>query len=312
MSTNGEWNRDMLVCSLLKLCNQVVQIPTAAFLSPECETVSVLNGKGSAAFSNVNWIQSVSNVDKQPYSSEAGSQSSIGTDEETDESKLQGIGLAGGEQSRCLNHGTSKHIRTLADTVVRHRPTMCSLLHALTACSSNMMAHLLSSHGHGLSVQDKLALGDPISVGDCIFHILSTLNKRLVNMNVLVNVLHMFLSGQLHTPTCTFNSLTHFSEPLLWYIMTVLDCEQMLRTFVSLGGAKTLCRNLVESNQQTVSIRPGIVSAVMQCLNGKSSAGPSQNKRSSGSSELETNVDGLYNFAPLGMCFICSILQCIF
>ena len=86
--------------------------------------------------------------------------------------------------------------------------------------------------------------------------------------------------------------MMQLSEPLLWYILRVLDNETSLAVFTSMGGVKVLCENLVKSsktNNGGSCASPGVIALVMQHLSNTPNLAST-----SGSST------GLVNFAPLG------------
>lgn len=86
--------------------------------------------------------------------------------------------------------------------------------------------------------------------------------------------------------------MMQLSEPLLWYILRVLDNETSLAIFTSMGGVKVLCENLVKSskaNNEGGYASPGVIALVMQHLSNTPNF-----VSTSGSSS------GLVNFAPLG------------
>ena len=96
------------------------------------------------------------------------------------------------------------------------------------------------------------------------------------------------------------------SEPLLWFILRVLDNETSLSVFTSMGGVKVLCENLVKSSKNysgNGSNSPGVIALVMQHLSNASSLTPVVSSSSSSkksANALESFEDGLLNFAPLG------------
>jgi baculoviral IAP repeat-containing protein 6 len=96
------------------------------------------------------------------------------------------------------------------------------------------------------------------------------------------------------------------SEPLLWFILRVLDNETSLSVFTTMGGVKVLCENLVKSSKNyngNSSNSPGVIALVMQHLSNATSLTPVVSSSSSGkksTSTLESFEDGLLNFAPLG------------
>lgn len=93
------------------------------------------------------------------------------------------------------------------------------------------------------------------------------------------------------------------SEPLLWYILRVLDNEVSLAIFTAMGGVKVLCENLVKSSKtgSANSASPGVIALVMEHLSNAPSAVPVASSSSKTSlNTLETYEEGLLNFAPLG------------
>lgn len=95
------------------------------------------------------------------------------------------------------------------------------------------------------------------------------------------------------------------SEPLLWYILRVLDNVSSLSIFTTMGGVKVLCQNLVKlsnSGAASATVSPGVIALVMEHLSNAPNVMPvttsSSNKKAV--SSLEAHDDGLLNFAPLG------------
>lgn len=94
------------------------------------------------------------------------------------------------------------------------------------------------------------------------------------------------------------------SEPLLWYILRVLDNEVSLAMFTAMGGVKVLCENLVKSSNSgnTNSASPDVIALVMEHLSNVPNVLPVASSSSKKSmNTLETYEDGLLNFAPLGI-----------
>lgn len=98
------------------------------------------------------------------------------------------------------------------------------------------------------------------------------------------------------------------SEPLLWYILRVLDNVSSLSIFTEMGGVKVVCQNLVKSSNSgaaSASASGGVIALVMEHLSNAPNvmpitAGSSSNSSKKAVSSLESNSDGLLNFAPLG------------
>lgn len=94
------------------------------------------------------------------------------------------------------------------------------------------------------------------------------------------------------------------SEPLLWYILRVLDNEVSLAMFTAMDGVKVLCENLVKSSNSgnTNSASPDVIALVMEHLSNVPTVLPAASSSSKKSmNTLETYEDGLLNFAPLGV-----------
>lgn len=94
------------------------------------------------------------------------------------------------------------------------------------------------------------------------------------------------------------------SEPLLWYILRVLDNASSLSIFTAMGGVKVLCENLVKSSNSGTagaSTSSGVIALVMEHLsNAPNVMQMMASSSKKGVSSLETHDDGLLNFAPLG------------
>lgn len=102
------------------------------------------------------------------------------------------------------------------------------------------------------------------------------------------------------------------SEPLLWYILKVLDNASSLSIFTEMGGVKVVCQNLVKSSNSgaaSASASGGVIALVMEHLSNapnvmpitvSSSSSSSSSSSKKAVSSLESNSDGLLNFAPLG------------
>lgn len=95
------------------------------------------------------------------------------------------------------------------------------------------------------------------------------------------------------------------SEPLIWYILRVLDNVSFLSAFTSMGGVRVICQNLVKSsaNSSNNSNCSGVIALVMEHLSNAPSLTPINTTTSTSKkiiNSLESNKDGLLNFAPLG------------
>ena len=114
-------------------------------------------------------------------------------------------------------------------------------MQALSFCSSNKMALILgsapttttlSSSTSG-NANDNFNMANPLSVGDGIYQILCTLLLRATNPNAVTESLFKYLSGDY--PQLDSGALCRLSEPLLKFLLRVLDSPAAIRHFVELG-----------------------------------------------------------------------------
>ncbi|XP_017761383.1 PREDICTED: baculoviral IAP repeat-containing protein 6 [Eufriesea mexicana] len=218
---------------------------------------------------------------------------------QTDESKV-----AEQQSSSRLQQCTSSkpRVRCVADTVLQHEPTMMRLLGALGhSTGSSLVVFLAESAGAGTATE----FDDSASVLDATFQLLTTLTKKASNRTLVLNPLYQYLSsfcGQREVNRQL--GVMQLSEPLLWYILRVLDNEVSLAMFTAMDGVKILCENLVKSSNSgnVNSTSPGVIALVMEHLSNVPnvlSVASSSSKKSMNT--LETYEDGLLNFAPLGI-----------
>lgn len=192
---------------------------------------------------------------------------------------------------------TSNRVPCLADTVLQHHPSIMVLCHALATCSGSSLAMLV-----GCAQQIGLTdIGEPITVGDAVFQLLSIMIQKSSKPALILEPLILFL-----------RSTQQLSEPLLWYLLQVLNNEEILKQFVNLGGVRVLAESMVQSGKTLSPVHHGTVSLVMHHMaatvnvptsSNKSDAtvtyaGPSVNKKIQQAS-ME-NAEALVNFAPMG------------
>ncbi|XP_016428418.1 baculoviral IAP repeat-containing protein 6-like [Sinocyclocheilus rhinocerous] len=90
------------------------------------------------------------------------------------------------------------------------------------------------------------------------------------------------------------------SEPLLWFILRVLDTSEALKAFHDMGGVQLICNNMVTSTRAIVNTARSMVSTIMKFLDsGPGKAADGSLKARVLTSEPD-NAEGLHNFAPLG------------
>ncbi|XP_032684948.1 baculoviral IAP repeat-containing protein 6 isoform X6 [Odontomachus brunneus] len=222
---------------------------------------------------------------------------------QTDESKVA-------EQQtsfRLQQPTTSKScVPCLADTVLQHEPTMMRLLSTLGHITGSSLAMLLGGSSSTVSTTE---LRDPASIPDAIFLLLTILTKKASNPTLVLKPFYHYLSSSCgETELDRQLGVMQLSEPLLWYILRVLDNVSSLSIFTEMGGVKVVCQNLVKSSNSgaaSASASGGVIALVMEHLSNAPNVMPITTSSSSSSSKkavssLESNSDGLLNFAPLG------------
>ncbi|XP_015597939.1 baculoviral IAP repeat-containing protein 6 isoform X3 [Cephus cinctus] len=267
---------DTLVVALIKLVCRLVQTPLPNARPTQRDGASDME---------------VSEANQRPGTSTGADEQAKVNISQTDESKV-----AEQQTSMRLQQSTTTKLRVpcVADTVLQHEPTMMRLLEALGHSTGSSLAMLL---GEGTGTGTATELGDPASIPDATFQLLTTLTKKASNHRLVLNPLYRYLTS------CQVDGM-QLSEPLVWYILKVLDNEASLAVFTAMGGVKVLCENLVKSSSNgngTCSVAPGVIALVMQHLSNSPSlatATTSSSKKSSNT--LEPYEDGLVNFAPLG------------
>uniref|UniRef100_A0A8C8C405 Dual E2 ubiquitin-conjugating enzyme/E3 ubiquitin-protein ligase BIRC6 n=1 Tax=Oncorhynchus tshawytscha TaxID=74940 RepID=A0A8C8C405_ONCTS len=260
----GETTRDQLMFDLLKLVNALVQLP----LSGDREFSGRLPPVGSGA-----------------------SDSSASDEEKVCGSKE---GAAGGATP---NQGPAAGV---ADLVLANQQIMSQILSALGQCNSSAMAMIIGASGLHLTKHENFHGGlDAISVGDGLFTILTSLSKRATSVQVMLQPILTYMAcgymgRQGSLSTC------QLSEPLLWFILRVLDTSEALKAFHDMGGVQLICNNMVTSTRAIVNTARSMVSTIMKFLDtGPGKAADGSLKARVLASEPD-NAEGLHNFAPLG------------
>ncbi|XP_023289754.1 baculoviral IAP repeat-containing protein 6 isoform X3 [Orussus abietinus] len=277
----ASWNT--LVVALIKLVCRLVQTPLPNSRCSQSEGATEMEIGDEAL---------------RPGASSNGCQTSIDTSQ-TDECKVA-------EQQTCLRPQQTglnvPHVPCVADTVLQHEPTMMRLLAALGHSSGSSLAMLL---GEGPGTGAATELGDPASVPDATFQLLSTLAQKASSPMLVLNPLYRYLASTRGLDGSSRRvNVMQLSEPLLWYILKVLDNEASLAVFTAMGGVRVLCENLVRSNSSgcgTGPVTAGVIALVMQHLSNVPTATPVVSASSKKTTNnLESYEDGLMNFAPLG------------
>ena len=270
----GDANRDMLMCHLLKLVNMLIQIPLAgrsngASSSSQQRAPSTVSSyvdlsgdmPGLEHLGEDSPMTDANKINQSLASSSRVTTPGAGpetptpgrSDEsgETDEQKSETAAAAAAGSSGSGTTGQLKKVRscshfadvlhpdadrkeaTLSDVVLSHPQIMRHLLQALSCCNSNTMAMILGSSGLQGNIQEAFAGIDPLSVGDGIFQILCTLNKKASDVGLVLKPLLDYLGSGFHGSRQA--GICRLSEPLLWFILNVLDCEWAIRSFLSMS-----------------------------------------------------------------------------
>ncbi|KAI3362796.1 hypothetical protein L3Q82_001656 [Scortum barcoo] len=260
----GETTRDQLMFDLLKLVNVLVQLP----LSGDREFSGRLPPAGSGAADS-----SVSDEEKVCGSKES---------------------VAGGSAS---SQGPPAGV---ADLVLANQQIMSQILSALGQCNSSAMAMIIGASGLHLTKHENFHGGlDAISVGDGLFTILTTLSKRATSVQVMLQPILTYMAcgymgRQGSLSTC------QLSEPLLWFILRVLDTSEALKAFHDMGGVQLICNNMVTSTRAIVNTARSMVSTIMKFLDSGPGKAADGNLKARVMTSEPDNAEGLHNFAPLG------------
>ncbi|XP_041105893.1 baculoviral IAP repeat-containing protein 6-like isoform X2 [Polyodon spathula] len=213
----------------------------------------------------------------------------------SDEEKVCGSKESNGDTS--VNQGPAAGV---ADFVLANQQIMSQILSALGQCNSSAMAMIIGASGLHLTKHENFHGGlDAISVGDGLFTILTTLSKKATSVQVMLQPILTYMAcgymgRQGSLSTC------QLSEPLLWFILRVLDTSEALKAFHDMGGVQLICNNMVTSTRAIVNTARSMVSTIMKFLD----SGPGKSADGSLKSRVLTsepdNAEGLHNFAPLG------------
>ena len=233
-SNVGDCSRDLLMCSLLKLVNALVQVQ---FPQRYGRRISVNDSQAEPHTpTNISMQEPLTDSSKLSQAQALATSTPHAScrsrsDEEkfgqTDEQKTENI--ASGAQSSAEPQGI-----VLADIILGHRTIMSNFIQALSYCTSSTMAMILGSSDIPSNLQDSFTGGDPLSVGDGIYQILVTLTKKCNDSRLVLESLFLYLTGGFSVHGSP--GLCRLSEPLLWFIHKVLDSSRMLKLFLEKGN----------------------------------------------------------------------------
>lgn len=243
-------NRDVLMCSLLKLVNSLVQIKLPERYG-RTATASVVMDVAPEPRTPVSLSESITDSTKlsQALATSTPATSTSKSDEEkareTDVSSgaaapsslPSGSNRAQGAQPETRPPAVTDNPGVfLAEIILGHRTIMSNLIQALSYCNSNTMAMIIGSSGLSGNMQDTVTNSDPLSVGDGIYQILCTLSKKCSNSKLILEPIYAYLSGHQRGQ----GSLSRLSEPLIWFILKILDSVQTIRDFLNMGRCSVL------------------------------------------------------------------------
>ena len=225
-SNYGDYSRDLLMCSLLKLVNALVQVQfpqrhTNRRISVS-DSLSEPRTPTNVSMTDSNKLSQVQALATSTPHTSSRSQSDEEKCGRTDEEKTSG------------SQTSEPQGIVLADIILGHRTIMSNFIQALSYCTSSTMAMILGSSDIPTNIQDSFTGGDPLSVGDGIYQILVTLTKKCNDNRLVLESLFLYLTGGFSVHGSP--GLCRLSEPLLWFIHKVLDTSRMLKLFLEKGG----------------------------------------------------------------------------
>lgn len=269
-SLTGDANQDLLMCSLLRLASLLVKIPLPRRQASKKSNVMIADVDQNAGAREGSRIVAEGESIGSPQTDFSKMSRSLGTsglimtstpnvpeDGVTDEQKTEtarsatfaAAGLSGPTTSsgapimsmklpKTCSHSAETTAEpksaTLADIVLGHRQIMLHLMEALGCCNTNTIAMILASSGLHSGFKQNSVGENPLSVGDGIFNILLTLNSKASSLSYVVKPVYEYLSSELHGFSSSVR-VSRLSEPLLWFVLRVLDCQDAIHSFLEMG-----------------------------------------------------------------------------
>lgn len=228
-SKASDASRDLLMCSLLKLVNNLIQIQCNSPRNGRLTSVALDTSATVEARTSTNLSMSEPVPDSAKLRQALASSTPTSGERLSDEEKSQQT-----DEQKTLQADQSSYI---TDLILGHHQIMCNLIQALSYCNSNTMAMILGSRGISSNMQETFTGGEPISVGDGIYQILVTLARLCSESRCVIESLYKYLSGSYSIRTQ--QSLNKLSEPLLWFILKVLDSARAISGFLEMGKFHT-------------------------------------------------------------------------
>ena len=253
---SGEATRDSLMLSLLKLLNLLIQIelprqrPSTPQHRPHPDSVPTNSNAANDTPTLDSPITDSSKLSVVNLLYGGDMYSQLKSDEEkcseTDEQKTETAAhnsrasTSSAQPNSCSHYKDTQNPEakpvTLSDMVLAHPHIIKHLLQSLATCNSNTMASIVSGSSIPGNICDSFTTIDPCSVGDGVFQILCTLNRKVTDLSLILTPILDYLRGG----TGPTSMVSLLSEPLLWFILRVLDCESTLKIFLSMGKSKTM------------------------------------------------------------------------
>ncbi len=231
-SSGGEASRDVLMCSLLQLVNQLIKVPldednAARFLqSLPQQDIPVGADLGSLPVTDSSKLNA--SMQQQHVAANAsGTDGPMSDDDKERSSEAQQSSTTAPAATETRTE--TQQVPRICDIVLSNKETISMLLSALNHCSSNTMASIIGSSTLYRSASDSFANIDPLSVGDNIFQILCTLGGKAYSVELMLRPLLAYLSTNQTRSGCSL------SEPLLWFILKILSDQKSLQAFHDMG-----------------------------------------------------------------------------
>ncbi|XP_041353670.1 baculoviral IAP repeat-containing protein 6-like isoform X2 [Gigantopelta aegis] len=282
----GEVSRDRLLCNMLRLVNNLMQIPIP---NNTPSGFPVQEERYEAPSLMV--LDNLFDTSRLNPALATSTPTAISDDEkghQTDEQKTESAAaVAAGIDASNPDRSQVPEVvsRRLCDVILGHPIVMQNLMRTLSFCNSDTSPALI---GHsGLDSLTDVLPGDPLSVGDGICQIMLCFMKHTSDTKLVLKALYEYLAASINQ-----NVVVRMSEPLLWFIICVLDNSKKIQMFLEMGGIDVVCRNLVRYSNTVIDMNPSLVSTIMLNMN----YGRTGNMDKSN----DLDPDSLQNFAPLG------------
>ena len=250
-SSGSEVNRDQLMSSLLKLVNVLVQMPIRTMAPPSAMDYPP---DFNTANENLDVDNSMTDSGKMATAAvlhQCDDPVVSATDEQKTETAANAAGTPGGAgTTQRLPQPCSHFVDSnspdgeqktpmLVNVILAHRHIMMHLIESLSCCNSNTMAMILGSSGLKGSMHDLFTGTEPLSVGDGIFHVLCTINRSTSDIRLILKAVYDYLTCGIQRPLSAVSGgagcISQLSEPLLWFLLQVLDCKSSIEIFLEMG-----------------------------------------------------------------------------